>query len=500
MSDDDHYLKFENVSKVFPGVKALDDVSFGVREGSVHALVGENGAGKSTLLKVLSGAYTPSSGAVSINGECRSFANTSDAIAAGVAIIYQELHLVSDLSVAENLYLGHLPARAGFINRPKLRRLARHQLDVVGENISPSTKTGMLPIAQRQMVEIAKALTRGAKIIAFDEPTSSLSDKEVRKLFSIIQKLKAQGHVILYVSHRLDEIFEICDSATVLRDGKLVTSFASMDGLDHDVLVKKMVGRKIESTFGYAPRPFKGPALEAEAVLGPGLRKPVSLAVQRGEILGLFGLVGAGRSELLRILFGAVPMTSGTVTMGGRPIRLARPADAIREGIVLCPEDRKKEGIMPVLSVLENVNISARPHHAHAGFFLRRRWELENSARQIAALRIKVQSPGEHIANLSGGNQQKAVLARWLSVDVNVLLLDEPTRGIDVGAKQEIYDIIHDLASKGIAVIIVSSELPEVLGVADRVLVMREGVAGAAFSRSDASQEKVLKEALWNCQ
>ena len=491
-----HFLHFDGISKTFPGVKALDAVSFGVGKGSVHALVGENGAGKSTLLKVLSGAYAPTAGAVVINGAAIALRSTAEALRHGVAVIYQELHQAPELSVAENLFIGHLPTKYGFVNKRELLDSARSGLAMLGETIDPRTKLGSLSIGQRQMVEIAKALSRSASIIAFDEPTSSLSAREIDRLFRIITDLKSAGHAILYVSHRMEEIFRVCDSVTVFRDGRHIRTFETMEGLTHDELVRLMVGREITDIYGHAPRPKKAPRLEVDAVNGPGLSKPVSLCVHGGEIVGIFGLVGAGRTELLRLVYGAARPTSGVVRIDNDRVRGTSPAGAIRAGMMLCPEDRKKEGIIPIRPVLENINISARRSHLAARIFLRPGWERSNAQQQIDSLSIKTQGPWQIMMNLSGGNQQKVILGRWLSERMKVLLLDEPTRGIDVGAKSEIYSIIYKLAAQGVAIVMVSSDLPEVMGVADRILVMREGAVSASFERGRASAEEVLAAAL----
>ncbi len=496
MTESTPYLEFDGIGKTFPGVKALSDISFGVGEGRVHALIGENGAGKSTLLKILSGVYPPTTGKVRIAGRERTFQSAADALAAGIAVIYQELHLVPEMSVAENIYIGHLPSRFGIVDRRRLREDTRCQLGILGEEIDPFAKLGRLPIGQRQMAEIAKALTRGAKIIAFDEPTSSLSDREIRRLFSVIVELKKQGHVILYVTHRLGEIFEICDSVTVFRDGRLVETFETVAGVTQDILVNRMVGRDIQDIYNYRLRTLGEPALEVEGLTGPGVSEPVTFSVARGEILGLFGLVGAGRTELLRLIYGATPAWSGSVKVDGEPVRISSPRDAIRKGVMLCPEDRKKEGVIPVRSVMENLNISARRNHTYLGGIINESWEKENANRQVQSLSIRTPSLRQLIRNLSGGNQQKVILARWLSEKIKVILLDEPTRGIDVGAKSEIYSIMYRLAEEGIGVVMVSSDLPEVLGVADRVLVMREGEIAATLSRSEATQDRVLRLAL----
>lgn len=493
---DGQYLEFCRITKSFPGVTALNNVSFGVSEGSVHALIGENGAGKSTLLKILSGAYTPTSGKMRIASQDHVFHSTAEALAAGIAVIYQELQLVPEMSVAENLYLGHLPASLGIVDRRTLYNNSLQQLRRLGEDIDPRIRVSRLPIAQRQMVEIAKALTRGAKIIAFDEPTSSLSDREVQKLFATIRDLRAKKHIILYVSHRMEEIFEICDSVTIFRDGQHVETFNSMGSVTHDVLVNRMVGRDIQDVYDYRPREHGGPALEVNGLQGPGLTEPVSFSVARGEILGMFGLVGAGRSELMRLIYGAEHATGGSVKVDGQPVHIGSPGAAIRSGIVLCPEDRKKEGIVPVRSVLENINLSARHTHSWLGMVINPAWEKANAAGQVKRLGVKTPSLQQLIMNLSGGNQQKVILARWLSETVKVMLLDEPTRGIDVGAKSEIYSIMYELAAQGVGVIMVSSDLPEVLGVSDRVLVMREGRVAGCLIRGQATQEAALQLAL----
>jgi L-arabinose transport system ATP-binding protein len=486
---------FDHVSMAFPGVKALDDVSFEVRPGTIHALMGENGAGKSTLLKILSGSYQPTSGTVRIGGEPRSFAGTAEALAAGVAVIYQELHLVPEMSVAENLFLGHLPQRLGLVDRRELAAAARRQLELVGEAIDPQIKVGRLPLAQRQMVEIAKALTRGARVIAFDEPTSSLSDREVRRLFAIIRDLRARGCAVLYVSHRMEEIFELCDRITLLRDGRHVET-ADLASLTREGVVQRMVGRELANIYNYAPRPHRGPGFAVEGLLGPGLTAPCTLSAHAGEILGLFGLVGAGRTELLRLVYGAAPRRAGRIFVAGREVSVASPRDAIEAGIVLCPEDRKKEGIVPVRSVLENINLSARRRTARGGFLINEAWEQRNARERIDQLKVRTPSARQLIRHLSGGNQQKVILGRWLSETVKVILLDEPTRGIDIGAKSEIYAIMQQLARDGVCVIMVSSELPEVLGIADRIAVMRQGAVAALVDRRDATETGLLKLAL----
>ncbi len=489
------FLKFENISKQFPGVKALDGISFEAAEGSVHALVGENGAGKSTLLKILSGLYRPDGGQIHLGGEAKNFLNTSDALNSGVAIIYQELNLVPEMTVAENLFLGHMPAKMGWLNKKALREVTLQQLKNLEEDIDPGCKIGSLSIAQRQMIEIAKALARNAKVIAFDEPTSSLSDREVQKLFSIIGELKRQGKVVLYVSHRLAEIFMICNAVTVFRDGKHIETFTDMSTLTQDQLVTKMVGRSIHDVYNYVRHPHHGPALEIEGLTGYGLAEPANLTVDQGEVVGIFGLVGAGRSELLKLIYGATKGKAGKIRVFGQEVKISKPSQAIHHGIVFCPEDRKKEGIIPIRSVRENINISIRRLIAKFGIIPEQK-DIENANRFIEQLNIKTPSMNRLVRDLSGGNQQKVVLARWLSEKVKVILFDEPTRGIDVGAKSEIYGIISKLAAEGIGVLVVSSELPEILGISDRIIVMRQGKLQNSLSHDEATEEKVLRLAL----
>jgi L-arabinose transport system ATP-binding protein len=490
------YLAFQNISKHFPGVEALDGVSFTVREGSVHGLVGENGAGKSTLLKILSGAHPPTHGAVLLQGQAVHFAAPKDAIDAGVAVIYQELNLVPEMTVAENLLLGHLPTRTGFIDKTRLEEAARGMLAELMEGVDPRVKVRRLPIAQRQMLEIGKALLRDAKVIAFDEPTSSLSERETRQLFRIIQALKDKGHAIIYVSHRLNEIFEVCDALTVFRDGRLIETFDTLAGVSHDDVVSRMVGRSIEDIYGYQARPTGATVLEVRGVTGKGVAEPASFSVRAGEILGFFGLVGAGRSELMRLVYGLEKILSGSIVLKGKHVAIDSPARAMAEGIVFGPEDRKLEGIIPVLDVNDNISICVRRRFARAGLFIDKARERANTAEFIERLQIKTPNMEQLAGKLSGGNQQKVILARNLSMQTELIILDEPTRGIDVGTKSEIYRLIYRLAESGKAVIVVSSDLPEIIGICDRILVMRDGKIVKEIAREQATEQTVLKHAL----
>ena len=489
-------LRFNAISKDFPGVQALANISFVAYPGQVHALMGENGTGTSTLLKILGGAYAPSSGTVQIGEQSMVFKSTADSIAHRVAVIHQELHLVPEMSVAENLFLGHLPARFGLIQRGELRRNALALLKGLADEIDPQEKVARLSLGQRQLVEIAKALSRGAHVIAFDEPTSSLSAREIDRLMAIIARLRDEGKVVLYVSHRMEEVFRICNAVTVFKDGRYVRTFEQMSELTHDQLVTCMVGRDIQDIYDYRLREHGAVALKVDRLIGPGLRQPVSFEVRKGEIVGLFGLVGAGRTELLRLLSGLARHSAGQIELEGEPLTLRSPRDAINAGVLLCPEDRKKEGIIPLASVAENINISARSTHSTLGWVLRGKWERDNADKQIRALNVKTPTAAQKIMFLSGGNQQKAILGRWLSMPMKVLLLDEPTRGIDIGAKAEIYQIIHSLAASGIAVIVVSSDLMEVMGISDRILVLCEGALSGELPRALANESSLLQMAL----
>ncbi|AGO55046.1 hypothetical protein ALQ63_00554 [Serratia plymuthica] len=490
------YLTFKGIGKTFPGVKALDDISFSCQAGQIHALMGENGAGKSTLLKILSGNYAPTQGEIQLKGQPVQFTNTTDALNAGVAIIYQELHLVPEMTVAENIYLGQLPTKLGLVDRKLLRYESRLQLEHLGLDIDPDTPLKYLSIGQWQMVEIAKALARNAKVIAFDEPTSSLSAREIEQLFRVIRELRAEGRVILYVSHRMEEIFALSDAITVFKDGRYVRTFDDMSQVNNAQLVQAMVGRDLGDVYGYQPRELGPVRLALQGLQAPGVKTPIDLSVRAGEIVGLFGLVGAGRSELMKGIFGATRVSRGQLTLDGQRLDIRSPIDAIRAGIMLCPEDRKADGIIPVHSVRDNINISARRKSIRAGCLINNGWEVSNADHHIRALNIKTPSAGQLIMNLSGGNQQKAILGRWLSEEMKVILLDEPTRGIDVGAKHEIYHVIYQLAQQGIAVLFASSDLPEVLGLADRIIVMREGAISGELLHDDASEEKALSLAM----
>ncbi|OMQ44472.1 L-arabinose ABC transporter ATP-binding protein AraG [Ensifer sp. 1H6] len=494
------FLEFRSISKGYPGVQALSNVSFSVKKGAVHGLMGENGAGKSTLIRVLSGDQSADTGEILIDGEPQHYRSVRDAFHAGVIVIHQELQLVPELTVAENLWLGRFPGKAGVIDRQQLTGVVSKKLAEIGIDVDPAIKVASLSIGERQMVEIAKAVMLDARVIALDEPTSSLSSRESEILFTLIDRLRANGTVILYVSHRLDEIFRLCDSLTVLRDGKLAAHHPEISKVTRDQIISEMVGREIANIWGWRERSLGEERLRVESISGAKLRQPLSFSVRRGEILGFFGLIGAGRSEMARLVYGADARNGGSVSVDGVTIQADSPPHSIRSGIVLCPEDRKFDGIVQGRSIEENMTISSRRHFSPFG--------LINPAKEgaladkfIAKLRVRTPSRRQDIINLSGGNQQKVILGRWLSEEgVKVLAIDEPTRGIDVGAKSEIYEILYELAAEGMAIVVISSELPEVMGIADRIMVMCEGRVAADIPRAEFDERRILAAALPDVQ
>ncbi|MGO1344097.1 L-arabinose ABC transporter ATP-binding protein AraG [Chromohalobacter japonicus] len=491
------FLRFDDITVEFPGVRALDGVSFAAKAGEVHALMGENGAGKSTLLKVLSGVNRPTSGQLWINDQSHVFANAREALSHGIAIIYQELTLSPNLSVAENLLLGQLPERHGFIDRRTMKARAREILEELGEGeIDPATKVRELSIGQQQMIEIGRALLRDAKIIAFDEPTSSLSVQETRQLKRIVARLREEGRVVLYVTHRMEEVFEMCDALTVFRDGRHIRTHETLEGVDQDILVGEMVGRQIEDVYGFRQRAMGDVLMRIDDLQGRGVNEPVSLEVKRGEVFGLFGLVGAGRSELMRLVCGVEKASQGQVTFRGKTGVFTSPQQAIRAGIAMCPEDRKSQGIFPVASVSDNLNISCRRFFKRWGVFRHTARESENAKTYIQRLSIKTPNHRTPINTLSGGNQQKVIVGRWLAEEIDLFVMDEPTRGIDVGARRDIYTLLYDLAEQGKGVIVISSDLAEVSSICDRIGVMRDGALVDIVPREQATQERLLGLAL----
>jgi ABC-type sugar transport system ATPase subunit len=490
------HLSLTAVSKGFDNVQALAAVDLEIAGGEVLALVGENGAGKSTLLRILNGDYRPDVGSLAIDGESVAFGAPGDAHAAGVRVIYQEPEIVPHVNVAENLFVGELPRRGGrVVDIGRLRRDAQEQIDRYGfhDVLRPGTEGAKLSSSQRQLVEILRAIKGSARLIAFDEPTSSLTETEVERLFGIIERLRRDGVAIIYVSHRLHEVLRLADRIAVLRDGHLVDTRAAQ-GTTGAELMRLMVGRSVSQVFPAQRRPRADIALRAEGLSTDWLRD-ISFEVRAGEVLGVAGLVGAGRSELAKALFGDVPLRAGRIEVAGRQLRPRSPRDAIRAGIGYAPENRKDEALVLMRSLRENISLASL-EHLRRGRFVRAGEERRLVGDLIRRLEIKTPSAEQEVAKLSGGNQQKGVLARWLARNPKVLLLDEPTRGIDVGAKAEIYRLIDELASEGMAVVFISSELSEVIGMSDRVLVMQAGRITGQLDREDATEERIIALAM----
>ncbi len=487
-----HVLEMRGITKRFPGVLALDSVDFDLRTGEVHALVGENGAGKSTLMKILSGALRADAGQILIDGQPVSINSPQDAARLGIAMIYQELNLAPHLSAGENIFLGREPLTpAGLVDFRRLHEQAQRLLDEVGAQVSSRQRVCELGIGQQQMVEIAKALCQNARFIIMDEPTASLSEAEVERLFRLIRDLKSRGVGIAYISHRLEEIFEIADRVTVLRDGQRVASKPVSETDIHE-LVRLMVGREVELVYPRRAAKVGDEVLRVENLSRPPDLFDISFSVRAGEIVGLAGLVGAGRTELARAIFGADPPTAGTIYVDGRPVIIRSPQDAIRAGIALLTEDRKRDGLCLGLPVRANISLANLGQVMQAGLlsFTRERALAEG---MVKRLDIRVASVDQLARYLSGGNQQKVVLAKWLLTRARVFIFDEPTQGIDVGAKAEIYRLIERLAQDGGAIIFISSYLPELMAMSDRILVMSRGRIVGELSREEATQEKILE-------
>jgi ribose transport system ATP-binding protein len=486
-------LEARGISKRFPGVRALDDVSLTVGRGEVLALIGENGAGKSTLLKILAGVQPPDAGELLVDGVAVRFRGVEDALGKGIALIHQELNLADNLDVAGNVFLGREPRRLGLLDVRRMHREATAWLRMVGLDIDPATPLASLPIGRQQLVEIAKALSTNARLLIMDEPTSSLSAHETEILFTVVKGLRERGVSVIWISHRLGEVKELADRVVVLRDGANAGDIADRNGIEHDRMIRMMVGRDIDRL---SRRPSHAPG---DVVLSAsGLRTrahpsyPLSFELRAGEIVGVAGLVGAGRTELLTTLFGVTPAVDGIVAIAGHPVTPRSPIQAIRAGLALVPEDRKQQGLILDMAVRENMSLASLWTESRTGF-IDFREERRLASEMIPALAIKAPSDRQTAKFLSGGNQQKVVLAKWLAMKPKVLLLDEPTRGIDVGAKAEIYDLVHRLAGEGLAVLFVSSEMEEVLSLADRALVMHEGRISGNLRRETLTEENVMR-------
>jgi ABC-type sugar transport system ATPase subunit len=492
-----NYIEFKNVGKTFPGHVALDDVSFSIARGEVHAIVGENGAGKSTLLNIFHGIYAASRGEIHIDGNRTHFREAVDAIRAGIAKVHQEISLVPEMTVTQNLFLGNEVEAGVFLDRSMMIRETQRVLDQLGCTFKPIDQVKTLNIGEKQMLQIAKALHMNAKIISFDEPTSSLSRKEVNALFAVIRELNGRGITIIYVSHKLDEIYDLCNRATILRDGAFVGSY-DLAALPKEELIRKMVGRDV-AMFAKRHKP-SSPATDEVVLSVDGLEgetgfRDVSFSLKKGEILGFFGLVGAKRTEVMRAIFGADPVTHGVVRLHGNKIRNQAPCDAVANGIALIPENRKEQGFVKDLNNLDNVSLASLKRYERF-VFQNDVMKRHNAQHKGAQVRLTPNDPAFMTASLSGGNQQKVILAKWLSTSADVFIFDEPTKGIDVGSKAEIYALMEELLENGKSIIMVSSELPEIIGISDRILVMNTGRIVAELQRSEFREDRILAHAV----
>ncbi|QHV99680.1 sugar ABC transporter ATP-binding protein [Spirosoma endbachense] len=494
--DNDYILQVRGLTKTFSGVTALDNVQLNLRKGEVHALMGENGAGKSTFMKILIGLLRPDSGEIIFEGDQLSTKNVSESLKKGISMIHQEILIVPELTVAQNIFLGREMTRLlpGWLDDQRIYKQAEVILSQMGVDIDARTKMKYLSVAEMQMVEIAKAISNDARVIIMDEPTSAISDKEVATLFAIIKELTRKGVAIIYISHKMDEIFAISDTITVLRDGQYIATKSASE-IDTNSLISMMVGREIDSLFP-ATTARKGEEILSVKNLGrDGKFSGISFAVRAGEILGIAGLMGAGRTEIARAIFGLDRLDRGEIRVKGERVNINSPQDAIRHGIGYVSEDRKGLGFVANLSVKDNITLSSLLNH-RKGLFIQKKSELGAASNMVGSLQIKASSIDQKVANLSGGNQQKVVIGKVLLSSPAVIILDEPTRGIDIGAKFEIYKLINQLVAKGLAVIIISSELPELVGMSDRILVLSRGEQTAVLSKEEATQEAIMAYAM----
>jgi len=494
-------LQANNITKRFPGVLALRDVSLALHPGEVLAVIGENGAGKSTLMKILAGVQAPDSGEIQLDGQTVHIDSPRAAIDLGISLIHQELNLCDNLSAGANIFLGREPHRRGFIDKETVHHQSLRALQRVGLDIPPDTQVGSLPIGRRQLIEIARALSTDARVLIMDEPTSSLTNEETEILFALIRELRASDVSVIYISHRLGEVQGLADRVLVLRDGENAGELQAganaddhIGAITHDRMVSLMVGRDVTQFYARQAHSVGDPVLEVEDLIVPTWpQHPLSFSVRSGEIVGVAGLVGAGRTELLQSLFGIAPPLSGTIRIDGQSATPASPIDAISAGLALVPEDRQQQGLILEISLRHNIGLPGLRHHRQTLGFADRDRERDDADRMITRLDIRTPGPDQIVQYLSGGNQQKVVLGKWLALEPRVLLLDEPTRGIDVGAKEEIYHLMEELAASGVAILFASSEMEEILGMSDRTLVMHEGRITGQLERADLSEEAVMQ-------
>ena len=495
------FVELVDISKSFPGVKALSDVSIAFYPGKVHVLLGENGAGKSTIIKIISGVYQADAGKLLVGGQEYTFTNTRQALAHGVSVIHQELSVIPDLTVAENIFLGREPkiARTGLIDRATMFAETKKLLDSIGVKINPRAVIRTLTNGDKQMVEIARAVSQNSSMVIMDEPTSSLSDHEVEALFRVINKLKSENVAVIYISHRMKEIFEIGDNITILRDGQVVKTMP-LSETDEQTMIALMVGRQVTQYYYKAEAPKDSPVvLSVKNLTRKGVFQNVSFDLHQGEVLGVSGLIGAGRTEVMRAIFGADRFTSGEIEVFGQKAAFKTPGQAIKAGIGLIPEDRRGQGLLLEKNLRQNTSLASLMANSHHGF-INFKWENTIAAEYIEKLHTKTPSDRALARNLSGGNQQKVVIAKWLAAKVRILIMDEPTRGIDVNAKAEIYALMKEFVENGGSIIVVSSELPEVLGVSNRIMVMRGGVVTKIMNAEGATEKEVMQYASFNSE
>lgn len=493
--EQENILELHHITKRYPGVIALDDVSVSFRRGELHALMGENGAGKSTLMKVLSGAITPDEGEIVLDGTTYKQMTPALAKELGIGIVYQEFNLMPSLSVAENVFAGNLPGNKLMINRKEAEKKTKDIFERIKVKIDPKEKVKNLSVAYMQLVEIAKILTRDIKILILDEPTAPLTSDEVEVLFGLLDHLKGQGVTIIYISHRINEVFQISDRVTIMRDGKFI-QVSDTDKITREEMIRSMVGREVSETYPVRKSVIGETALEVRNLTGNGVEN-INFKVHKGEILGLSGLVGAGRTETVRMIFGADAMKSGQILLDGKEVNIRRPKEAVRLGIGLIPEDRKQQGVFLGLPIQWNISMASMKAIS--------KWividsKAENKRNDSVSQQVRIKTPGRNqlVRNLSGGNQQKVALAKWLVADCKVLIFDEPTRGIDVGARSEIYELMNDLCDQGIAIIMISSDMEELLGMSDRIVVLSEGIQTGTLEKEDFNQEAILSMASGN--